>query len=605
MKMKKQNLKNTLDATKYMFASVWKKPDGKKYVFLKLFIAVLDSILPLVYAIFPGLIIDELLNDQRLLFVMYYIIALCSAPIINEVIHVLLYKKIVIYSLSLELAFSVDFYSNVADMDFELNESPEIQALKRRAQQTIESSVSIVDSVLGLISAVIRLISISAIVITLNPIIMILVIIQVCINAYIEKILNDRTHEFSIQTSLFGRKIYANTSVFDDNDYAKELRLYNLKDHMIRLFIRNKKEEDKLWQKHRKNQFQAQAFKALVNNIQQFIVYTILAINVLSKVLSIGQLTIYLASVSHFSNSLELLFSSYVNLYGRSLKIDELVEFLKIPRKQAQSGTKQPHFTKDSVIEFKNVSFKYPGSDNYALKNLNIKVKCSEKLCIVGANGSGKTTFVKLLTRLYLPTEGDIFLDGVNINEYDYKQYQNLFAPVFQDFQLLFMSLRENVVLAQEVDNIRLEKVYRDGNLDKLINSLKYSDNTQVYKWECADGFEPSGGEGQKIAIARAIYHDRPVYILDEPTAALDPTAEYEMYEQFHKIIQNKTAILITHRLSAVQLADIVAVFDNGHIEEYGTHSELYAKGGIYKEMFDKQSEFYVKAASESNDTEE
>ena len=214
----------------------------------------------------------------------------------------------------------MDFYSNVADMEVELNESPEIQALKRRAQQTIESSVSIVDSVLGLISAVIRLISISAIVITLNPIIMILVIIQVCINAYIEKILNDRTHEFSIQTSLFGRKIYANTSVFDGNDYAKELRLYNLKDHMIRLFIRNKKEEDKIWLKHRQNQFKSRAFKALVNNIQQFIVYTILAIYVLSIELSIGQLTIYMASVSLFSNSLELLFSSYVNLYGRSLK---------------------------------------------------------------------------------------------------------------------------------------------------------------------------------------------------------------------------------------------------------------------------------------------
>lgn len=237
--------------------------------------------------------------------------------------------------------------------------------------------------------------------------------------------------------------------------------------------------------------------------------------------------------------------------------------------------------------------FRYPGSERYALEKINIKLSVNEKLCVVGPNGAGKTTFIKLLTRLYFPSEGEILLDGVNINTYDYEKYQRLFAPVFQDFSKYYMTLRENIVLADKFDEEKLDKVCSSVGIDALVKKLPKGYETQVDKWIDEEGFEPSGGENQRIAIARACYHGGDIYILDEPTAALDPLAEYEIYTQFANMIHGKTAILITHRLSAVQLADTVAVFNNGQVVEYGKHKDLYANGGIYTEMFDKQAQFY------------
>ena len=598
--MKNHNIKNTIKTTRYMFSAVLRKKHGKAYVFLKTVIAVVDALFPIVFVIIPGLLIDELLLDQDITRIACYIFVLCLSPIIIEVFRLLMRKKITALRLNLDTDFSVDFYSHIADMDFETTESPEIQTLKGRAQETLESSVTIVDSILNLMSAFIRLLSLSAIIAMMNPIIILIIIIQVYLNAAVSKWVNRRVHNGDIELSKMGRKIYAATCVFDDNDYAKELRIFDIKSYIINLFIKNKNDENAIWMKIRNSQFTANMLTVFIKGVQQCFVYIYLVYDVIAHALPIGNLTIYLASVDQFSGALGNFMSTYVDLIGRSYKVDELITFMNIPLKQLHSGTRIPCINKDSVIEFRNVSFQYPGSDKYALQDFNMTIRLSEKLCIVGKNGSGKSTFIKLLTRLYFPVKGEILLDGININEYDYKQYQALFASVFQDFQLFFMSLRQNVCLSDEVHDVKLKKAYIESDLENLIQTLPHSDETQVYKWECEDGFEPSGGEGQKIAIARALYRNGEIYLLDEPTAALDPEAEYEIYMKFHNMISGKCAVLITHRLSAVQLADKVAVFDNGHVAEYGTHAELYAKGGIYTEMFDKQAQFYRDAPQET-----
>jgi ATP-binding cassette subfamily B protein/ATP-binding cassette subfamily C protein len=311
-------------------------------------------------------------------------------------------------------------------------------------------------------------------------------------------------------------------------------------------------------------------------------------------------MTIYLTAIGQFAGSLNGVMNSYLGLSHRSLEIQEMIDFMNIPLKQYETGDKTPTFDENAVIEFRKVSFKYPNSDNYALKDIDITIRGNEKLCIVGANGSGKSTFIKLITRLYMPTEGEILLNGVNINEYDYLKYQRLFAPVFQDFCQYNLSVGKNIMLANEYNQERLDEICsKSGLLSPLINKLAKGYHTQVTKWTDEDGFEPSGGEGQRIAIARAVYHGAPISLLDEPTAALDPIAEYEIYRQFNEIITDKTAVLITHRLSAVQLAEKVAVFDNGALIEYGTHKELYHNGGIYTDMYDKQASYYTDGSKE------
>ena len=270
-----------------------------------------------------------------------------------------------------------------------------------------------------------------------------------------------------------------------------------------------------------------------------------------------------------------------------------LIKFFEIPLKQYETGNKTPVFNKDSIIEFRNVSFRYPGNEHYALNNLNLTIRGDEKLCIVGVNGSGKSTFIKLLTRLYFPESGQIMLNGVNIMEYDYEKYMRLFAPVFQDFATYALTLQQNIVLSELCDDEKLKKVCRNSGIEVLSKRTAKGYDVRLDRDKEEDSIQLSGGESQRMAISRACYHGGEIFILDEPTAALDPMAEYEIYTQFNEMITDKCAVLITHRLSAVQLADKVAVFDDGHVAEYGTHSELYAKGGIYTEMFDKQAKFY------------
>lgn len=264
--------------------------------------------------------------------------------------------------------------------------------------------------------------------------------------------------------------------------------------------------------------------------------------------------------------------------------------------------TDKPH-----TIEFRNVSFSYPNTDIQVLSGLNITLQPGEHLSVVGLNGAGKTTFIKLLCRLYDTTEGEILLDGINIRKYDYQEYMSLFSPVFQDFKLFGFSVKDNILLsdtslapaqqeyAQDTTSqTNIQELLAQVGLQERIDSLEKGADTILFKAFDENGVEFSGGEQQKIAIARALYKKAPVVILDEPTAALDPVAEYDIYRQFNALVGGKTAIYISHRLSSCKFCDRIAVFSDGRIKEYGTHDELVkVKDGIYAEMFAAQAQYY------------
>ena len=403
---------------------------------------------------------------------------------------------------------------------------------------------------------------------------------------------------------LVKNKLYIQ-NYFSDIKYAKEMRLYNLKEYFIDIYVEKRLEANKYGEKNAVYMRNSGIIGSIISFAQTILLYIYFVFKVIGDSLSVGSMTIYMGLIMQFSGSLSNITRQYLNLSMLSLRVQELIKFMNIPLKNHKMGEITPVFDSDSVIEFKNVSFRYPGSDRLVIDKLNLTVRGDEKLCIVGVNGSGKSTFVKLLTRLYVPTDGEILLNGININEYDYREYCKLFAPVFQDFALYNITLGENIVMAEEYNRERLLSATRQSGLSAMVENTKYGYDTIIYKWFDEEGVEPSGGEGQRIAMARALYRGGSVYILDEPTAALDPNAEYEIYTQFNNMITDKCAVLITHRLSAVQLADMVAVFDDGHVAEYGTHAELYAKGGIYTEMFDKQAKFYRDKPTESDGDEE
>lgn len=251
------------------------------------------------------------------------------------------------------------------------------------------------------------------------------------------------------------------------------------------------------------------------------------------------------------------------------------------------------------VIEFRDVSFKYPGSDAYSLRHVNIKIGDGKKIAVVGMNGSGKTTFIKLLCRLYDPTEGEILLDGRDIREYDYVEYMNIFSIVFQDFKLFAFPIDENVAACATPDDARVRECLAKAGFGERLASLKNGVKTYLYNDIDKDGVRVSGGEAQKIAIARALYKNAPIIVLDEPTAALDPIAEAEIYSKFNEIVGDGTAIYISHRLSSCKFCDEIAVFDGGSIVEYGDHETLLERGGKYSELWGAQAQYYAEEEKE------
>ena len=245
-------------------------------------------------------------------------------------------------------------------------------------------------------------------------------------------------------------------------------------------------------------------------------------------------------------------------------------------------------------IEFRNVCFKYPTCEDYVLKNISIKLRIGERLAIVGMNGSGKTTMIKLLCRLYDPTSGEILLNGIDIRKYDYKEYISIFSVVFQDFKLFSFSAGQNVATSNEFDKDKVFECLSAAGLGKRILELPKGVDTPLYKDFDEDGIEISGGEAQKIAIARALYKNAPFIILDEPTAALDPIAEFEIYSRFNELVGTKTAVYISHRLSSCRFCDDIAVFHEGEIIQRGSHEELIqAVNGKYHELWYAQAQYY------------
>ena len=272
-------------------------------------------------------------------------------------------------------------------------------------------------------------------------------------------------------------------------------------------------------------------------------------------------------------------------------RIASTLEYLNLEAKKTK-GDSFTEMTK-GVIEFRNVSFRYPGTKELVLDHVSLKIEPSEKIAVVGKNGSGKTTLVKLLCRLYEPEEGEILWNGKNIREYDLREWQKIFAIVFQDYSLLSLTLGQNVAASEQYEVERAKEVLQLAGFGERLNKLKKGLETVVYPEYEQDGVSFSGGEEQKIAIARAIYKGGQICILDEPTAALDPVSESRVYESFDEIVKGKTAVYISHRLSSCKFSDRIFVLDNGKIAESGTHEALLSQNGLYAQLWQAQAQYY------------
>lgn len=296
------------------------------------------------------------------------------------------------------------------------------------------------------------------------------------------------------------------------------------------------------------------------------------------------------------AQALSKLFSNFGGLRANEKFLQMVFEFLDIPNEMYQGSlTVEKRSDRKYEMEFRDVSFKYPGSETYALRNVNMKFEIGKRLAVVGRNGSGKTTFIKLLCRLYDPTEGEILLNGIDIRKYDYAEYLPIFSVVFQDFCLFSLKLGENIATSSVYQKEKVSDCLENAGFGDRLAKMEQGIDTYLYKDYEENGIDISGGEAQKIAIARALYKDAPFMILDEPTAALDPMAEAEIYSRFNEIVGDKTVVYISHRLSSCKFCDEILVFDKGSVIQQGSHENLVKVPGKYQELWNAQAQYYVK----------
>lgn len=384
------------------------------------------------------------------------------------------------------------------------------------------------------------------------------------------------------------------TQVTQDFQYAKDIRLFHMKDMLTG------KHHDILMEKQDKILYSRNlwsyntVFSHGVSLLSQACIYGVLIYNVLGKDLSIGNFTLYLGLATTFTSALTQFLNSVGYFKECSMQIDDFRSFMDLPDEDTTYCIPVPK-SSQYTFEFHDVCYKYQGADNFALHRLNLTLHAGEKLAVVGLNGAGKTTFIKLLLRLYDPTTGVIYLNGIDIRRFRRSEYYEIFAPVFQNVELFAFPMSENVSMKNpaDTDTALSEKCLIKAGLKDKIDSLPDGVNTQLLKVIYDNGIDLSGGERQKLALARALYKNAPVIVLDEPTAALDALAEYELYKNFNELIGGKSAVYISHRLSSTRFCDNIAMFKSGELIEYGTHDELLRAGGAYAEMFEIQAQYY------------
>ena len=392
----------------------------------------------------------------------------------------------------------------------------------------------------------------------------------------------------------------------DDFAAAKDIRIYSMAS-WLRECYRDLSDQRSKWDRNVvKKSFLSRIADLVVILIRDGGAYALLIHMFYSGKIGIDEFVLYFAAISSFASWVGGIISCWNKANTVSLKLCDFRDFVDYPEYDGSGIAKAAdHMNTVPEIEFKNVSFRYDGAEQDTIHDLSLKIKSGEKLALVGLNGAGKTTLVKLLCGLYRPTSGEIFFNGIPLSDFKREDYYKLISPVFQEIRTAFFSLAETVSgkSTAETDLEKAETCMRQAGLGAKIDALPDGIHTKLNKKVHENGTELSGGEAQKLMLARALYKDAPLLILDEPTAALDPIAESKIYNEFNVMAKNKTSLFISHRLASTSFCDRIILLENGNITEEGTHQELMGANGTYKGLFDIQSCWY-KEDMEGGDSE-
>lgn len=593
----------------------------RNYIKILVFDAIVKAIKPFIPIVLSAKILDELLGNKDINTLIILAASLVGLMLITHILSGWLQKK---YSDESELLTSMYYFEitkKCMKLDYKEIEKAETIDLIAHINEAGNNHMGIWDMAdymqRGLL-AILEIIIASVIIITTfangkeeltNPdfafvqspflfiglllLLMVGIIIYSIIQGRIGKIASD-----DIKTNVQSNRIfnYLFFRISYNYESGKDIRLYNAQDMLkekIDDYVIPDYEDSK--KNFVKPNIKYYSIISVVNMVLLAIVYIFIVLKAYAGAITVGAIFIQISSIMRFYQSFGSFLLQYNMMNVASEHFKHSIRFFNMPD-MSKAGDKHLDLNKEKYkIEFKDVSFKYPSSGDLVLDRINLTITSGERLAVVGMNGAGKTTMIKLLCRMYDPTDGVITLNGIDIKEYDYKEYIRLFSVVFQDFELFAFPLDENIAASNNIDKSSLKKCMVDAGLENILNETEDNIDIPIGKSFDERGRDFSGGEKQKIAIARALYKDAPIVVLDEPTAALDPITEYEVYSKFDTLVGEKAAIFISHRLSSCRFCDNIAVFDKGRIVQFGNHNVLVNdESGKYHELWDAQAKHYA-----------
>lgn len=601
IKMKKNN-DSTLSIIGYFFKIAFQYRPS--YVFLLLFQILLQAISPFSKIIFPTLIIEELtkvpLDQVNLSNLTWILVLFLAVEFIIPFLMNLNWMFLLHNENMLNKYWKKLMGDKMMQMRFYHLENPDVLDQISKAQDgllgygnNLGGFQALINNIISILSNFLSVIGIIYIIAQINIWLIFILIGIVGLRLWNQSQIKKLNIQQWEERKRINRENEYYSSLLTDFKYGKDIRLYACKDLLI---TKNKEYIEDTYQYQIKIN---QKFKKLtvIDNlfsmINQLLTYGYVAYYFIQSYISIAQYSLYVTSINTFISSSYSIFNSFLNIRQNTKMMSEFKKFMEIDATY-QEGNVKINANEPIVLEFKDVSFAYPNTTEYVLRHINYRMDGQKKISIVGENGAGKSTFIKLLMRLYDPTEGEILLNGINIKEIPIQDYYALFSVVFQDYQLIGFNLGEQITSSDTFDEEKVLQILSEVQFNHKMENLQKGLATSMLKYFDDQGIELSGGESQKIAIARTLFKDGKILILDEPTSALDPLAEYEIYSQFHKMTQGKLTFYISHRLSSCRFCDEIMVLEHGEIVQLGHHDKLILdEKGKYFEMFKAQAKYY------------
>lgn len=592
-------LKNSnIDNFILSFKEIWSF--NKSLIFILIFELLVTAVTPFPNIIFLGKIVDEIAVKNDFTNALTYILILFISDCILHTLSIILQNKQTFLFACLINKLDDDVNAKCLNMDYEQFNDSNMQARIQLVNQAVRGNNFFTSLTLlfSIVSRFITLVGVIIVMTSLNVWLLLVALSVIAFQAFLHSIRLKYDRKFSEDSADVHRKIGYISHLSKDVRSKKDIVSYDMSDYILKKSHYFKNNFLNLDKERNKINGIVEILTYLFTIMFQIVVYIILGLNAFNGNISIGEFTVGTTSMINFMSASSYVTKNIISFNDNLFYIRQYKSFKKLKSKydDLDSISIENMDLKKFEIKFENVSFRYPNSINYVLRDINLVIKSGERLGVVGLNGAGKTSLILLLMRMYEPTEGTIYLNGIDIKKINYDEYQKLFSTVNQDYSIFAFSLLENIAISDEVSSEKekyIINLLEDNGFGERIRKLYRGLKTPVTKLLSASGIDLSGGEAQKVAIVRAIYKDSPLLILDEPTAALDPISENEIYNKFIKMSNGKTAIIISHRIYSTKYCDNIAVLDNGRIMEYGSFDNLMEKRGLYYNFFKMQADNY------------